>query len=109
MKNKLGKKLLAKKLLALILSISLLFSVASSLPVFAASEVYGILTNNTNIYNCDSKGENIGTTSLQFQDVTNLFIASDVEKILNPNMMGKFKNLVSLTIPPTVRVIEDTF
>ncbi|MEG2305149.1 MAG: hypothetical protein RSC17_06960, partial [Lachnospiraceae bacterium] len=74
MKNKLGKKLLA-----FILSMSFLLSVAPSLPVFAANEVYGILISsgfNGEIYNCDSDGKNQGTTIIAPQDVTHLFIAS---------------------------------
>ncbi|MEG0829689.1 MAG: leucine-rich repeat domain-containing protein, partial [Anaerovoracaceae bacterium] len=104
MKNKLGKKLLA-----LILCVPLLFSLASPLTAFGASEVYGILTNNNKIYNCDSNGQKQGTTIVPFEDVTHLFIASDVDRVFNSISMGTFKNLVSLTIPPNVRVIEDTF
>ncbi|MEG2344692.1 MAG: leucine-rich repeat protein, partial [Anaerovoracaceae bacterium] len=104
MKSKLGKKLLA-----LILCVPLLFSLASPLTAFGETRVYGILTNNNNIYNCDNDGQNQGTTQIPLGDVTHLFIASDVDRVFNSSSMGTFKNLVSLTIPPNVHCIEDTF
>ncbi|MEF9946525.1 MAG: leucine-rich repeat domain-containing protein, partial [Lachnospiraceae bacterium] len=104
MKNKLGKKLLA-----LILSMSLLFIVVPSTPVFAAGEVYGILTNSGVVYNCDSDGKNPGSTQIAMEDVTNLFIADNVEIIPSKSDSKKYLELVSITIPPNVRVIEELF
>ncbi|MEG2502554.1 MAG: leucine-rich repeat domain-containing protein, partial [Anaerovoracaceae bacterium] len=105
MKSKLGKKLLA-----LILCVPLLFSLASPLTAFGETRVYGIFMNDSEtIYNCDSNGQNRGTTQIPLGDVTHLFIASDVDRVYNNSSINQFKNLVSLTIPPNVRVIEDTF